>query len=120
MMLMDKLEINILVAEVEVTLIENKTDWNTGRAKESKIKILVDADKAEEAKKFKLKDLAKISRDKKGHAKQPSYVLFSVGSTIMESGETSIPSYLYGIKPGTRKITGTPSNNFTSSVYKGK
>lgn len=103
--------------EVEVVLLGNKIDWMTGKVKESKVVLVVDEDVKEVVRQMKIKDIVKISRDPKEHHKKPSYVLYSVGSTVMIAGETSIPAYLYGVKPGTRKVKGTEPHVFTRECF---
>lgn len=104
------------VVEVAVTVICKEIDWNTGYNKEITTTFKVDEDVAHIAKTFKVRDLSKVARGKATKAK-PSYVLHSVGSTQMVSGETSIGSYLYGVTPGTRRVKDTPDNEFTRRAY---
>lgn len=106
------------VVEVEVKLIGNKIDWMTGKTQESKVKIIVDEDKVEMAKRMTIKNMTKITREHLNKDSIASYVLYSLGSTQLPGGQTSIGSYLYGVKPNTRRIKDTPANVFTREVFK--
>lgn len=103
--------------KVEVTLVHKEMDWSTGFRKESKVEILVDSDKVETAKRMKLENLSVIPRNKGKHVAKPAYKLIGVGSTYLQSGDNSIASYLYNIKPGTRRIKGADYNDYSRKAY---
>lgn len=102
---------------VDVILVEKQIDWMTGKRKESKIQIKVDSDKAEATRGMKLLDMRNTPRNSNLHTKIASLVLYAVGSTYMQSGDRSIGSYLYGVKPKTHRKKNCSPFEFTREAY---